>query len=157
MLSDSRFGEYQLGMAVRYSRMVFRDEAAKQEAERAALSTEFGAPSHARTLASTLTSHTTATAASTEQRIAEGMNSAGVSYFGRLVTRGEGSAEGHQWISATRYGSVEDAHRGTAAVKEMLAARGVDILLSDTVLDEPRLLPDATRGDKEVVDANNWY
>lgn len=121
VLSDSRFGEYQLGMAVRYSRMVFRDEAAKQEAERAALSTEFGAPSHARTLASTLTSHTTATAASTEQRIAEGMNSAGVSYFGRLVTRGEGSAEGHQWISATRYGSVEDAHRGTAAVKEMLA------------------------------------
>ena len=121
MLSDSRFGEYQLGMAVRYSRMVFRDEAAKQEAERAALSTEFGAPSHARTLASTLTSHTTATAASTEQRIAEGMNSAGVSYFGRLVTRGEGSAEGHQWISATRYGSVDDAHRGTAAVKEMLS------------------------------------
>ena len=44
------------------------------------------------------------------------MNSAGVSYFGRLVTRGEGSAEGHQWISATRYGSVDDAHRGTAAV-----------------------------------------
>ena len=61
------------------------------------------------------------TAASAEQRIAQGMNSAGVSYFGRLVTRGEGSAEGHQWISATRYGSVDDAHRGTAAVKEMLS------------------------------------
>jgi len=97
VLSDSRFGEYQLGMAVRYSRMVFRDEAVKDEATRAALTTEF------------------------EQRIAQGMNSAGVSYFGRLVTRGEGSAEGHQWISATRYGSVDDAHRGTAAVKEMLS------------------------------------
>ena len=46
MLSDSRFGEYQLGMAVRYSRMVFRDEAAKQEAERTALTTEFGEPMH---------------------------------------------------------------------------------------------------------------
>ena len=44
VLSDSRFGEYQLGMAVRYSRMVFRDEAVKDEAERAALTTEFGAP-----------------------------------------------------------------------------------------------------------------
>ena len=44
VLSDSRFGEYQLGMAVRYSRMVFRDEGAKQEAEQAALTTEFGAP-----------------------------------------------------------------------------------------------------------------
>jgi len=97
VLSDSRFGEYQLGMAVRYSRMVFRDEAVKDEAERAALTTEF------------------------EQRIAKGMNGAGVSYFGRLVMRGEGSAGGHQWISATRYGSVDDAHRGTAAVKEMLS------------------------------------
>ena len=46
VLSDSRFGEYQLGMAVRYSRMVFRDEAAKQEAERTALTTEFGEPMH---------------------------------------------------------------------------------------------------------------
>lgn len=46
------------------------------------------------------------------------MNSAGVSYFGRLVMKGE---NGRQWISATRYGSVEDAHRGTAAVKEMLS------------------------------------
>ena len=46
VLSDSRFGEYQLGMAVRYSRMVFRDEAVKDEAERAALTTEFGAPMH---------------------------------------------------------------------------------------------------------------
>ena len=46
VLSDSRFGEYQLGMAVRYSRMVFRDDAAKQEAERTALTTEFGEPMH---------------------------------------------------------------------------------------------------------------
>ena len=55
------------------------------------------------------------------------MNSAGVSYFGRLGTRGEGGAEGHQWISATRYGSVDDAHRGTAAVKEMLSQFGYDM------------------------------
>ena len=45
------------------------------------------------------------------------MNEAGVSYFGRLVMAGEGSNE---WISATRFGSIDDAHRGTAAVQEVL-------------------------------------
>ena len=118
VLSDSRFGEYQLGMAVRYSRMVFRDEDAKEEAEQTALTTEFGAhafrsaqPRHS-SIASQLT------VAPAEQRIAKGMNRAGVSYFGRLVMKGE---DGHQWISATRYGSIEDAHRGTAEVREMFA------------------------------------
>lgn len=91
VLSDTRFGEYHLGMAVRYSRMVFRDAEAKREAEQAALTREF------------------------EQRIAKRMHDGGVSYFGRLVMSGEDSSE---WISATRYGSIDDAHRGTAAVQD---------------------------------------
>ena len=43
VLSDTRFGEYQLGMAVRYSRMVFRDDMMLKEAQREALTAEFGA------------------------------------------------------------------------------------------------------------------
>lgn len=54
-----------------------------------------------------------------EQRIAKGMNDVDVSYFGRLVMSGEGPNE---WISASRYGSVDDAHRGTAAVKKLMAS-----------------------------------
>jgi len=94
VLSDTRFGEYQLGMAVRYSRMVFRDDALLKEAQREALTAEF------------------------EQRIAKGMHDADISYFGRLVMSGDGHNE---WISASRYGSVDDAHRGTAAVKTLMA------------------------------------
>ena len=56
-------------------------------------------------------------ACTAEQRIATGMHDAGVSYFGRLVMR---CATGNEWISATRYGSIEDAHRGTRAVKQLL-------------------------------------
>jgi len=53
-----------------------------------------------------------------EQRIAKGMHDADVSYFGRLVMSGDGRNE---WISASRYGSIDDAHRGTAAVKTLMA------------------------------------
>jgi len=95
VLSDTRFGEYQLGMAVRYSRMTFRDAAAKEQAQKVALTAAF------------------------EQRIAKGMHDAGVSYFGRLVMSGD---DGNEWISASRYGSIDDAHRGTAAVQQVLAA-----------------------------------
>ena len=45
------------------------------------------------------------------------MNDVDVGYFGRLVMSGEGP----EWISASRYGSVDDAHRGTAAVKKLMA------------------------------------
>ena len=119
VLSDTRFGEYQLGMAVRYSRMVFRDGGAKQEAEQTALTTAFGerrAPPRAAPPAAPSPQPEPRRPA--EQRIAKSMNDAGVSYFGRLVMSSEG---GDGWLSATRYGSVDDAHRGTAAVKEMFA------------------------------------
>ena len=53
-----------------------------------------------------------------EQRIAQGMHDADVSYFGRLVMSGDGNNE---WVSASRYGSIDDAHRGTAAVKTLMA------------------------------------
>ncbi len=104
VLTDSRFGEYQLGMAVRYSRYSLRSGDAAVEAESNACEPAF------------------------EQRIARAMLDAGVTYFGRLVMRApsakpaSGASNGAgEWVSASRYGSIDDARRGTAVVKAMFA------------------------------------
>ena len=94
ILSDTRFGEYQLGMAVRYSQATFIDAAAAEDAGQRALDPAF------------------------ERKIARGMQDAGVAYFGRIVMQEEASG---RWITASRYGSLEDAQRGTAAVKRIAA------------------------------------
>ena len=94
-LSDTRAGAYQIGMGQRYSRMIFRDAAARAEAEEAVLTPGF------------------------EERLSRGMEAAGISYHGRLVMSDE---SGDGWFTQSRYGSLEDAHRGTALVRMLLHA-----------------------------------
>ena len=81
-------------MAVRYSQATFIDAAAAEDAGQRALDPAF------------------------ERMIARGMQDAGVAYFGRIVMQEEASG---RWITASRYGSLEDAQRGTAAVKRIAA------------------------------------
>ena len=93
VLADTRFGEYQLGMAVRYSRWALQGTAE----ERAQWLDEVSAPD-------------------IEHRIASCMQEHDVSYFGRLVM-----ADGHgNVLTAVRYGSLDDAARGTTASRELL-------------------------------------
>ena len=47
------------------------------------------------------------------------MEAAGISYHGRLVMSDE---SGDGWFTQSRYGSLEDAHRGTALVRMLLHA-----------------------------------
>jgi hypothetical protein len=95
VLADTRFGEYQLGMAVRYSRWVLQGT----PEERAQWIDEVSAPE-------------------IEQRIASCMQEHEVSYFGRLVMAdGRGTV-----LTAVRYGSLDDCRRGTAASRELLQA-----------------------------------
>lgn len=99
-LADTRFGEFQLGMTARYSRYVLRDAEMRAEAAAEAASAEY------------------------EQRIADCMQAHGVSYFGRLVMEAPAAeAEGGDGVFLTmaRFGSLDDAERGVAAVREMLA------------------------------------
>ena len=95
MLYDTRFGEYQLGMAVRYSVGKFLDQEASEEVRRVA-----GQPSF-------------------ERRIAEAMLAGKVSYFGRIVME---TPSRDAWITASRYGTLEDASRGTKIVQDLLAS-----------------------------------
>ena len=95
-LSDTRTGEYQIGFGTRYSRMLFRSAEARAEAEATVLTPAF------------------------ERRLKTGMEAAGIAYHGRLVMVDEGGDQGG-WFTTTRYGSREDAHRGTAAVRMLLA------------------------------------
>lgn len=95
VLADTRFGEYQLGMAVRYSHGVLRDEAAREAATTEGVSGEF------------------------EQRIAECMQAEGVQYFGRLVMNGDVAGGAGSLLTASRYGSLDDARRGTEAVNAL--------------------------------------
>jgi len=108
VLTDTRFGEYQLGMAARYSRQVLRDEEMLAEATEAMMDGDF------------------------EQRIAHCMQENGVAYFGRLVMldtieeRTAGTAEravgpAGSFLTVSRYGSLEDARRGTELVRQLLA------------------------------------
>ena len=88
VLADTRFGEFQLGMACRYSHYTLRDGAMHEEARMQAAAPEL---------------------------------LEGISYFGRLVME-QPTAKGGmpQFISAARYGSVEDARRGTLVTRELL-------------------------------------
>ena len=63
MLDDTRFGEYQLGMAVRYSLATFHSAEMEREAV------------------------VTGTSSAFEQRLANAMMKEGIAYFGRLVMR----------------------------------------------------------------------
>ena len=93
VLADTRFGEYQLGMAVRYSLWQLQGSAD----ERAQWLDEVSD-------------------SEIEQRIAECMHEHDVSYFGRLVmTDGQGTV-----LTAVRYGSLDDCQRGTGASRDLL-------------------------------------
>ena len=52
-----------------------------------------------------------------EQRIAKAMLDEGISYFGRLVMQGKGAQE---WVTVSRFGSMEDAHRATELVQRLM-------------------------------------
>mmetsp|Transcript_60154 Transcript_60154/g.137974 ORF Transcript_60154/g.137974 Transcript_60154/m.137974 type:complete len:262 (-) Transcript_60154:344-1129(-) len=94
-LSDTRMGEYQIGMGTRYSRMIFRDAAARAEAEEMVLTPEY------------------------EARRNEILEAAGISYFGRLVMADE---SGNGWFTSSQYGSHGDAQKGIAAVRKLMGA-----------------------------------
>ena len=97
ILADTRFGEYQLGMAVRYSAWVPWSADMFEEAAVGAARDEF------------------------EERIAESMNARGVAYFGRLVLAEE-ATEGSpgRIVTAVRFGSLDDARRGSALTRELV-------------------------------------
>ena len=97
VLADTRFGEFQLGMALRYSHYTLRDGAMHEEARMQAAAPEL------------------------EEQIASQMLLEGISYFGRLVMEQPAAKGGMpQFISAARYGSVEEARRGTLVTRELL-------------------------------------
>jgi len=64
-----------------------------------------------------------ATSAEFEQRIADCMQTNGIAYFGRLImSEGEGGGDGGGTLmTAVRYGSLDDAVRGSTAARELLA------------------------------------
>lgn len=143
VLDDTRFGEYQLGMAVRFSLASFRS--AKEERQAAV----------------------SGTSAAFEQRIADAMAREGIAYFGRLVMRVRSrplppagappsfdfspvccrmrarnptvnpfpmglpraklppfhvpQVDTTRWITMSRYGSLAEAHAGTALVRVLCA------------------------------------
>jgi hypothetical protein len=98
ILADTRFGEYQLGMAVRYTAWQSRSPEAFEEAAAGTAADEF------------------------EDRIAELMQEHGVAYFGRLLMTdiAEGETGAGTILSAVRYGSLDDAKRGSALNREYL-------------------------------------
>jgi len=98
ILADTRFGEYQLGMAVRYTAWQPLSVENFEEAAVGAARDEF------------------------EERLAVCMREHGVAYFGRLVLADE--AAGNDGapgtiLTAVRYGSLEDAARGTELSREL--------------------------------------
>ena len=99
ILADTRFGEYQLGMSVRYTAWRPRSLEMFEEAAVGAACAEF------------------------EGRIATCMQERGVAYFGRLMMTDvpEGSGEIGTILTAVRFGSVDDARRGSALSRELMA------------------------------------
>ena len=93
VLSDTRVGEAQIGHGHRFSRMLFRDAAARADAMQAALDPQF------------------------EANIAREMADASVAYYGRLVMTAPGANGG--WFTKSRYGSLLDAQRGTWLIGEI--------------------------------------
>jgi hypothetical protein len=98
MLADTRFGEYQVGMATNFSRQVPLGEEEHADMSEVAASKEF------------------------ETRIASCMEENGVAYFGRLAML-EHSDDGKPsaLVTALRYGSMEDAKHGTKVVRELMS------------------------------------
>jgi len=98
VLTDTRFGEYQVGMAMNFSRQV------PLNAEQHAAMCEVAASSDF------------------EQRIARCMQDSNVAYFGRLamLEPPDNEAGSPALITALRYGSFDDAKRGTAVVRELM-------------------------------------
>jgi len=93
VLADTRFGEYQLGMAVRYTAWQPHSTEMFEEAAVEAAADEF------------------------EERIAACMQERGVTYFGRLLmTDAVGTV-----LTAVRYGSIDDARRGSALSRELMS------------------------------------
>lgn len=101
VLTDTRFGEYQAGMAINFSRQVPLDASQHSDMCDVFASAEF------------------------EQRVAICMQENNVSYFGRLaMLEDAASADANgtppALITALRYGSMDDAKRGTAVVRELM-------------------------------------
>jgi hypothetical protein len=101
MIADTRFGEYQVGMAACFTRQVPGDLALHSEMADVAASSDF------------------------EQRIANCMADNGVAYFGRLAMLEDPDASDAgkppSLITVLRYGSTDDAKRGTKAVRELMS------------------------------------
>ena len=100
LLTDTRFGEYQVGMSINFSRQLPLSSEAHAEMCEVAASSEF------------------------EERIARCMQENDVAYFGRLAML-EGSqpsaASPPALVTALRYGTMDDARRGTALVRELMS------------------------------------
>lgn len=101
VLTDTRFGEYQVGMAINFSRQVPLGAEEFDEMCDVAASAEF------------------------EQRIAMVMQENDVAYFGRLAMLEDADSAAAAGTSPAlltvlRYGSVADAERGTALVRELM-------------------------------------
>lgn len=101
VLADTRFGEYQLGMTSCFTRQVPCDEQRYEELQEEAAEGDF------------------------EQRIARCMAENGVAYFGRLAMLEDpevsDAGKPPALITVLRYGSYDDAKRGTAAVRALMA------------------------------------
>ena len=101
VLTDTRFGEYQVGMSISFSRQVPLGSDEYAEMCEVAASREF------------------------ELRIARCMEERNVDYFGRLAMLEDPRAAAERGsppalITALRYGSIDDARRGTAVVRERM-------------------------------------
>jgi len=99
VFKDTRFGEYQVGMAINFSRQVPVSDAAHADMCDVMASADF------------------------EQRIARCMQEHNVAYFGRLAMFEDADADSGgappALLTALRYGSIDDAKRGTAVVREL--------------------------------------
>jgi len=97
VLTDTRFGEYHVGMAINFSRQVPLGTAEQAEMCEVAATPAF------------------------EQAVATCMQEHNVDYFGRLAMLEEPTdASPPALITALRYGSIDDAKRGTALVRELM-------------------------------------
>jgi len=101
VLTDTRYGEYQVGMAINFSRQVPKGADEFDDVCDVAASAEF------------------------EQRIAMVMQENDVAYFGRLAMLEDADTAASAGsppalLTALRYGTVADAERGTAVVRELM-------------------------------------
>ena len=100
VLTDTRFGEYQVGMSINFSRQVPLSHELHVEMCEIAASSEF------------------------EERIARCMQENEVAYFGRLAMLEDSPTSATSppaLVTALRYGTMEDAQRGTAVVRELMS------------------------------------